>query len=42
MGTAAMLLLFPIPGVVANKIQKVQKESMKRVGLDVLMFRRQG
>jgi hypothetical protein len=32
-GTAAMLALFPIPGVVASKIQKVQKETMKRVGL---------
>lgn len=32
-GTVAMLALFPIPGVVASKIQKVQKETMKRVGL---------
>ena len=32
-GTAAMLALFPIPGVIASKIQKVQKETMKRVGL---------
>lgn len=31
-GMAVMVALFPIPGVVANKIQKVQKESMKRVG----------
>ena len=32
-GTVAMLALFPIPGIVASKIQKVQKETMKRVGL---------
>ncbi|KAH9986083.1 hypothetical protein BJV74DRAFT_845474 [Russula compacta] len=29
-GMAVMVVLFPIPGVVANKIQKVQKETMKR------------
>lgn len=30
-GLAVMIALFPIPGTVAGKIQKVQKESMKRV-----------
>ena len=30
---AAMLALFPIPGTVAGKIQKVQKEVMKRVSI---------
>jgi hypothetical protein len=30
-GTVAMLLLFPVPGVVASKIQKVQNDCMKRV-----------
>ncbi|KAF8265084.1 hypothetical protein EI94DRAFT_1736769, partial [Lactarius quietus] len=30
-GMAVMIALFPIPGVVAGKIQKVQKESMKRL-----------
>ncbi|KAH9952289.1 hypothetical protein BGW80DRAFT_1430860 [Lactifluus volemus] len=29
-GMAAMIALFPIPGVIASKIQKVQKESMKQ------------
>jgi hypothetical protein len=32
-GMVAMIALFPIPGLIANKIQKVQKESMKRVSL---------
>ena len=32
-GTVVMLALFPVPGIVASKIQKVQKETMKRVGL---------
>lgn len=32
-GTVVMLALFPVPGVVASKIQKVQKETMKRVCL---------
>ncbi|KAH9059057.1 hypothetical protein EDB87DRAFT_1832312 [Lactarius vividus] len=29
-GTAVMVTLFPIPGIVAGKIQKVQKEAVKR------------
>lgn len=37
-GLVAMVALFPIPGVVANKIQKVQKETMKRVSIAILMF----
>ena len=30
-GVATMVALFPIPGVVADKIREVQKETMKRV-----------
>ncbi|KAI0248983.1 hypothetical protein BJV78DRAFT_1276336 [Lactifluus subvellereus] len=29
-GMVTMIVLFPVPGVVASKIQKVQKETMKR------------
>ncbi|KAH9077606.1 hypothetical protein EDB83DRAFT_2285647 [Lactarius deliciosus] len=29
-GMAAMIVLFPVPGIIARKIQKVQKETMKR------------
>ncbi|KAI9438180.1 hypothetical protein H4582DRAFT_2111639 [Lactarius indigo] len=29
-GTVAMVVLFPFPGIIARKIQKVQKETMKR------------
>jgi hypothetical protein len=29
-GMATMFALFPIPGTVAGKIQRVQKETMKR------------
>jgi hypothetical protein len=32
-GLGVMIALFPIPGTVAGKIQKVQKESMKRVSI---------
>ena len=28
-----MIALFPIPGAIAGKIQKVQKETMKRVSI---------
>ena len=30
-GLAVMIALFPVPGTVAGKIQKVQKEAMRRV-----------
>ncbi|KAH8990840.1 hypothetical protein EDB92DRAFT_1935217 [Lactarius akahatsu] len=29
-GMVAMIVLFPVPGIIARKIQKVQKETMKR------------
>ena len=32
-GMIVMVALFPIPGTVAGKIQKVQRESMKRVSI---------
>ena len=32
-GMAVMVALFPIPGTVAGKIQKVQKEAVKRVSI---------
>jgi hypothetical protein len=32
-GMATMFALFPIPGTVAGKIQRVQKETMKRVSV---------
>ena len=35
-GMAAMLAVFPIPGTVAGKIQKVQKEVMKRVSIRLI------
>jgi hypothetical protein len=37
-GMAAMIVLFPIPGVIANKIQKIQKESMKQVSIALSTF----
>ena len=33
LGMAVMIALFPIPGVIAGKIQKVQRETMKRVSI---------
>lgn len=30
-----MVVLFPVPGLLANRIQKVQKETMKRVSLSI-------
>jgi hypothetical protein len=30
-GMAVMVALFPVPGVVASKIQRVQRETMRRV-----------
>jgi hypothetical protein len=39
-GMVVMIALFPIPGVLAGKIQKVQRESTKRVStclINVLM-----
>jgi hypothetical protein len=42
-GTIAMLALFPVPGVVASKIQKVQNECMKRVCFSICIhIERQG
>jgi hypothetical protein len=35
-GMAVMFALFPIPGTVAGKIQKVQKETMKRVSVCIV------
>lgn len=35
-GMAAMLALFPIPGTVAGRIQKVQKDVMKRVSIRLI------
>ncbi|KAH9166021.1 hypothetical protein EDB89DRAFT_2115943 [Lactarius sanguifluus] len=35
-GMAVMVALFPIPGTVAGKIQKVQKETVKRVTMGIL------
>ena len=32
-GMIVMIALFPIPGVIAGKIQKAQKETMKRVSI---------
>jgi hypothetical protein len=32
-GMLAMIVLFPVPGLIATKIQKVQKETMKRVSI---------
>jgi hypothetical protein len=32
-GMVVMIALFPIPGTVAGKIQKVQRESVKRVSI---------
>jgi hypothetical protein len=37
-GMAAMIALFPIPGVIASKIQKVQKESMKQASIALPTF----
>jgi hypothetical protein len=37
-GMAAMIALFPIPGVIASKIQKVQKESMKQASIALSTF----
>jgi hypothetical protein len=37
-GMAAMIALFPIPGVIASKIQKVQKESMKQASIVLSRF----
>jgi hypothetical protein len=36
-----MVVLFPVPGLLANWIQKVQKETMKRVGLPYQRIRHQ-
>ncbi|KAH9019330.1 hypothetical protein EDB83DRAFT_2508434 [Lactarius deliciosus] len=35
-GMAVMVALFPIPGTIAGKIQKVQKETVKRVTMGIL------
>ncbi|KAI9435350.1 hypothetical protein H4582DRAFT_2112394 [Lactarius indigo] len=35
-GMVVMVTLFPIPGIVAGKIQKVQKEAAKRVTMGIL------
>ncbi len=32
-GMAVMIALFPIPGIVAGKIQNVQKEAVRRVSI---------
>jgi hypothetical protein len=33
-----MIALFPVPGLLAKRIQEVQNETMKRVGFAVLKF----
>jgi hypothetical protein len=32
-GMAVMVILFPIPGAVADKIRQAQKKAMKHVGI---------